>query len=532
MATSSIIVVPEIDSDRFQDLPYDVLYNIFLYCTGHKTIAALQGTCRRCYQIGSEEDALWKNQVAAFYPTLLSVDPNYVGYYFKLRNFTTSRKLAALVSLVNIMADCVSAGRPLPVGPDAQTLLLSSEINLSKGLCLGPTAGLLFRQLGGTTNSFVMLDTLNLNGQHLRAEGLEELAAAAQRGKLPHLKTLSLRENKLGGGVVNEQKRAGNALALLLNSCKGSIVSLDLADNNIVGKSGIEKLLLNGSLLSCVTSAKQVLCLPQRISLNRNHLGVQGVSFLLKTISDLILKGENRNNLVNPACQEVLPIALSCQNVGLGFNFESFADNSGKNVREGAPRASMDELVELFEQIHRYDMSVMERGCKIGATRLQAKQSKALAEARKKLDKVNIPSSGVDSSSGDKTLIKQKILASLSAISRTKQIMFESILILSDAVNPNGNGSNNNSSSSTSKGSTATALAASLSNTLPSNLFEAIAKKKPDVAKFLEIGAAAESKSNANGNKPRLSSSDGIAQLSFSWPSFEGAESGSSCVIC
>lgn len=498
-------LIDNLDSDRFQDMAYDILYNIFLFVPGQKAIGALQGTCRRCYQIGSEEDEIWKNQVQGFYPKLLvENDPFFVGYYFKLRNFVSAKKLAALTDLVNTIAHRVDAATEIVVAPAIEILLTTSEINLSKGVCLGPTAALFFRQIEAK-RSFSMLDTLNLSGQLLRAEGLEYLAQAAVKKKLPFLKSLSLRQNKLGGSGPNaaEQKRAGLALASLIKACSGSINSLDLSENNIVGEGGLRHLLDPLLLASSTepTTLTTTPLLPLRLILNKNYLGARGVCYLLNVYSQVLAATQSA---VSPGGCLLLPQALSCQNVGLGCNFENLG---AKNPRE-APRASMDDCLKLFGGINAYIQLVMANAKATAANRLhQREQAKALHEAKRRLGK-----QGATAESG-------RLVVQLAAHRGKNLILFETALMLGDAGSADQ----------------------TCSNALAPSVLQQLRKLFPHIVTAVaNFHIATTTRTRQNELTQSFSSGavlvpqivDGGARMVVSWPSFDGAETSSSCCIC
>jgi hypothetical protein len=477
-----------------KDLPYDALLTIFLYIPGVRTVAALQNTCRRCFQIGSEEDYIWRKQLEAFYPTLSSSsahnakNPFFIGYYYLIRNHVSEKKTKAMSKLVNELAENPKVAATKANSREVEILFTCSEINLRYGACLGPNAALLLK---GFDRHF-LLDTLDLGGMLLRQEGLEHLRDVAKAGHLPFLKTLGLRENKLGVGGPSTVAACGNALAEIMKSCN-ELTSIDLSENFLLGSKGIKALL---EPMAAVADR-----LPTRLMLNNNQLGVKGASWMLGKFSDYITSSTRRG-------RKFLPILISLENTGLGYNFDEM-QSSARSATD-APRASIDDCVLLMESIFAYTETVMSVACSVAKSRLEDRKKRRGGSSSKK---------------------------SLNDLS--KEALVETCLSLQDDPSVN----QQQTSSSSSAFTTVTPTTSPFNNALPFCLRDEMPKKSPQAAQGLGMRLH-----NGDPDAPKGSPGRGgpvsrpvqthhelfkdNARFVFTWPKFNAPEPSSSCVIC
>ena len=464
-------------SNFLQDLPYDALYRVMLYAQGIKALASLQRTCKRLYEIGSQEDALWENQLLAYYHALHdSLNArSFAGYYYALRSHVTRRKLEALTRLINevcranVLAVGDSSAGGAQVAPafaglcasDEDVLCTASEIRLAGGHCLGPLAG----QFISSVHRGMLLDTLDLSGMMIRAEGLAHIADAAARGHLPHLATLSLRQNRLGA----DAKRTGAALRAIMQNCK-DLQCLDLGDNGFAGADGA----------ASVCGAFDGRRMPLRLWLNDNHLGTVGATSVLALAAALAKQ------------QRTAMALLSLRSVGVGF---AHTTSSGAH---DAARSPVPDGVAFVEAVVAYAREWDVAAQATARARLAARQLEA---PRRRRGGASAPAAtAITGPRGGATATPTLGAADV----------VRGSLILSDASNNSAAGN---------VAAAASAARGTLANSLP-----------PAVEAHLRRCLSGAASSTATGLLRKSFGSDN-AVLSVSWPGFAGAEP-SSCVIC
>lgn len=322
----------------FDKLPYDVLLNVFLYCSGLRTVASLQRTAKRLHEIGSEEDYIWKLQKERFYPSCHTDEnsSNFASYYLALRGFITTSKTNALASLINrLHADFVNPSwRADRMDPAERAVLTNaSEISLARGVCMGPDAARIFGQFGAW-----QLDTLDLSGQRLRADGLELLATACEAENLPFLRHVALRHDKLG----LDAKRSGLALKRITHSCRLTLEGLDLTDNCIGGTAeAVSAFLCNGELT-----------LPRRVWFDENYLGTVGAAMVLEHAAAQMKRASVAATAATSAAATLsvrsVPAMLSLRSVGIGF------DHTTSVAGDSASRSRTDLVLRLVAAMGSY----------------------------------------------------------------------------------------------------------------------------------------------------------------------------------